>query len=351
MSLSIHSPDELIAAIPHMLGFKPQESIVLIPIRGNLPTARIDLPTSPRAEEQAWRSIHDGMSRYARPGAAGGIICCTADRQQADHVGRELAERLDTIGIDTHLLLWADDTRWTDLSTGDMGRQTDEARERVAAMTVLDGRPQPAAGRESLAESLVGDREPVARLLPETRETARGNTVKLEGRGALGRVQRFGRDGVRLDDKDAARLLVAVEAIPIRNQLWLGMTRGNAVSQVALWTAMTKRAPDEVRTAPASLLAFGSWLSGDGAMAWCALDQVPDGKPYTLANLVAAAIESGMHPREWEAAKSMPEHDMDLAAAPARPKDMQLGSGSSRARVVRRVREGHLLGPRIGQSP
>ncbi|MFS3130530.1 DUF4192 family protein [Nocardioides sp. Bht2] len=62
-SLSIHSPDELIAAIPHMLGVKPQESIVFIPIRSDLPAASIDLPTTPRAEELAWRSIRDGMSR------------------------------------------------------------------------------------------------------------------------------------------------------------------------------------------------------------------------------------------------------------------------------------------------
>ncbi len=326
MSISVHSPDELIAAIPHMLGFKPQESIVLIPIRSDLPTARIDLPTTPRAEELAWRSIREGMSRYARPGAAVGIVCFTTDRQQADRVGCEFAERLDTIGIDTRLLLWADETRWADLVTGDMGLQTDEARERVATMTVLAGRPQPAATRDSLAQSLIGDREPVTALLAETRANTTERTVQTEGRWAVSRVQQFHRDGVRLDNADAARLLVAVEAIPIRDQLWHAMTRGNAVSHVALWTDMTKRAPDEVRTAAATLLAFGSWLSGDGAMAWCALDQVPEGKPYALANLVAAAIESGMHPREWEAARSMPEHDMDLAAAPARPQGIRLSS-------------------------
>lgn len=169
-----------------------------------------------------------------------------------------------------------------------MGLQTDAARERVAAMTVVSGRTQPAASRDSIAESLVGDREPVEKLLPETRETARENTSRIEGRWALSRVQQFHRDGVRLDDKDATRLLVAVESFPIRDRLWLDMNRGNAASHVALWTDMTKRAPDEVRAAPASLLAFGSWLSGHGAMAWCALDQVPEGKPYALANLVAA---------------------------------------------------------------
>ncbi|MGE3326368.1 MAG: DUF4192 domain-containing protein [Acidimicrobiia bacterium] len=306
MTLSVRNPDELVAAIPHLLRFKPHESIVFVPMRSDLPVARVDIPTTPREQELVWRSIRDGLTRYARPGAAVGIVCYTADRQQADLVGREFAERLDTIGIDTHLLLWADETRWADLVTGDMGLQTDGARERVAAMTVLGGRPQPAASRDSLSKSLVGDREPVAKLLPETRHAAREKTAKLEGRWALGRVQRFHRDGVRLDDKDAARLLVAVESIPIRDRLWLDMNRDNAASHVALWTDMTRRAPDEVRAAPASLLAFGSWLSGHGAMAWCALDQVPPDKPYALANLVAAAVQGGMHPREWEAAKSLP---------------------------------------------
>ncbi|MDN5896845.1 MAG: DUF4192 domain-containing protein, partial [Nocardioides sp.] len=251
MSLSIHSPDELIAAIPHMLGFKPDESIVFVPIRSELPTARIDLPITPRAEELAWRSIREGMSRYARPGAAVGIVCFTTDRQHADLVGREFAARLDTIGIDTHLLLWADETRWADLVTGDMGLQTDDARERIATATVLAGRPPPASTRDSLAQSFVGDREPVATLLAETRANTAESSVPTEGHWAVSRVQQFQRDGVRLDDADAARLLVATEAIPTRDQLWLGMTRGNAVSHVALWTDMTKRAPDEVRAAPA----------------------------------------------------------------------------------------------------
>src|SRR5690606_21621727 len=119
-----------------------------------------------------------------QPGAAVGIVCFTADRQQADHVGREFAERLDTIGIDTHLLLWADETRWADLVTGDMSFQTDEARERVATITVLAGRPQPAATRDSLAQSLVGDREPVATLLTETRTNTAASTVQTKGRWA-----------------------------------------------------------------------------------------------------------------------------------------------------------------------
>lgn len=319
MTLSIHSPDELIAAIPHMLGFKPEESLAFVPMGSNLPTARVDIPTTPRDKALVWQSIRDGLSRYAQPGAAVGIVCFTAERQQAHLVTRDFAERLDTIGIDTHLQLWADETRWADLVTGDTGFQTDAARERVAAMTVLDGRTLPAASRDSLAESLVGDREPVAKLLPETRASARESTARLEGRWAHGRMHQFHRDGIRLGDEDVARMLVAVESIPIRDRLWSDMSRGNSASHVALWTDLTRRAPEEVRAAPASLLAFGSWLSGNGAMAWCALDQVPHDKPYSLANLVEAVVQGGMHPREWEKVKSLPaERGIDRASDFAR---------------------------------
>ena len=302
MTLSIHSPDELIAVIPHMLGFTPEESIVFVPMGSSLPIARVDLPTTPSDIEMVWGAIRDGLTRHAQPGAAVGIVCFTADRQKGNLVGEEFASRLDTIGIDTRVRLWADETRWADLDTGDIGLQADETRERIAAMTVLTGRAQPVASRESLAESLVGDREPLAKLLPETRETARENAANLEAHWALSRLQWFHRDGVRLSDADAARLLVALEAIPTRDRLWLDMNRGNAASHVALWTDMTRRAPDEVRAASGSLLAFAAWLSGHGALAWCALDQVPKGKPYALANLVAAAVQAGMHPREWETA-------------------------------------------------
>lgn len=65
MTLSISSPDELVAAIPHLLGFKPQESIVFLPMGSELPVARVDLPTTARDRDVVWRSISDAYGRYA----------------------------------------------------------------------------------------------------------------------------------------------------------------------------------------------------------------------------------------------------------------------------------------------
>lgn len=315
MKLSVHTPDELIAAIPHLLGFKPEESIVILPMGSDLPVARVDLPTTARDRNNVWESIRDVFSRYAQPRTGVGIICLTADLQVAESIAKDFATRFASIGIDTRVALWADDNHWRDLASGVGGAQTQEARSRVSTMTVLAGRAQPATSRESLATSLVGDREPIASLMPKARDAAAASTSKAEGRWALHRLQQFHADGVRPTDRDAARLLLAMDSIPNRDGLWNDMRRDNVASHVALWTDMTRRAPDEVRAAPASMLGFASWLSGHGAMAWCALDQVPEDRPHALAELVASAVRGGMHPREWEAANSRPtERGLEAAA-------------------------------------
>ncbi|MDP3890109.1 DUF4192 family protein, partial [Nocardioides sp.] len=82
--------------------------------------------------------------------------------------------------------------------------------------------------------------------------------------------------------------------------LWEDMSRENSTSHMAIWTDLTRRGPDGVRAAPASMLGFASWLHGDGAKAWCALDQVPAERPYSMAAIVASALQIGIHPRELE---------------------------------------------------
>jgi hypothetical protein len=65
-----------------------------------------------------------------------------------------------------------------------------------------------------------------------------------------------------------ARLLVAIENLPTRDGSLKRIATDNADSSRALWTDLTRRAPHQVRTPAATLLAFFSWLSGDGADAW-----------------------------------------------------------------------------------
>lgn len=133
---SILSRDDLVATVAHLLGFRPEESIAFMSMGAELPVARVDLPAIARDREVVWRSISDAYSRYARPDSSIAIVCLTSDRDEATVVGHDFAARFEPVGIDTHILLWADETRWAALDTG---LQTEAARERVATATVLTG--------------------------------------------------------------------------------------------------------------------------------------------------------------------------------------------------------------------
>src|SRR4051795_11431231 len=65
--------------------------------------------------------------RYAQPDSNVDIVLLSADREQAHVIGQDFDARLGTIGINTPILLWADESRWADLDTGDMGLRTDAA--------------------------------------------------------------------------------------------------------------------------------------------------------------------------------------------------------------------------------
>ena len=54
-----------------------------------------------------------------------------------------------------------------------------------------------------------------------------------------------------------------------------------------LWRDVVRRAPADLRAAPAALLGFAAWLSGDGALAWCAVECALEAEPdYSLAGLL-----------------------------------------------------------------
>jgi hypothetical protein len=300
--LVVRTPDELLAAVPHMLGFNAQESIILVPVSRGLPMARVDLPRTAEDRHEVTRNLCGPYGRYARPGAMVALVCVTEDRRNAELASQHLAAGLEKVGVATQLRLWATDERWVELNTGRAGNRTHDTSTRIAAEAVMAGTARPAATRASLAESLVGDREPLAAVLPATLEAAHRSTPIAERNWAVGRLEQFHADGHRLSDPDAARLLVAIESTGARDALWEDMSRDNATAHTALWTDLTRRAPDEVRTPAASLLAFSSWLGGDGAKAWCALDQIPECPPYPMAALIATVLQEGGHPDLWERA-------------------------------------------------
>jgi hypothetical protein len=62
-----------------------------------------------------------------------------------------------------------------------------------------------------------------------------------------------------------------------------------------LWRDLTRRAEERYVAAPASLLAYTAFMTGDGALANLALDRAQHANPdYSMAGLLREVIQTGL---------------------------------------------------------
>ncbi len=299
--LRIRNYSELVAVVPHLLGFHPEESLVCMPTNGAGPHARIDLPRTDADRREVAESLLRG---YANSPGAVVVVAFTAHQGDAERAIQAIEDHTDgVLSIGGRLQVHND--RWTNLYTGESGPVDPDDISRHAAEAVLRGRAMPAPSRESLRHELAGgDPAGVATHLDTAIQTARevaaspGATAR-EARWITGTIQSFLDTQHPLPDAAAARLLADVQHLQLRDVTWATMDRAEAGSHVALWRDLTRRAPEQVRDPAASLLAFSSWLNGDGARAWVALDTVQDPDQHPLALLVGKALTNGIPPSAW----------------------------------------------------
>lgn len=305
-TLTIRSHDELIAYVPHLLGFQRIESsMVCLAIGGGGPTARLDLPDSPEAMRQFLHQMSDVYLRR-HPTRRVALIAFGEDGRACIEALSALGETLvdSDRGPDVGPMLWVNGEEWFDVLDGTSGTVDPATRVRMAAEFALMGRAMPVATREDLAAAMQGDPTAVAEHLP----AAGARVLDMDAAalhaevGWLGtRLDQFRSDREYLSDVDAARVLAVIPDSGARNAAEMRMTRENAPVYSEFWHDLVRRAPDQVRDTPAAMLALSSYLEGKGAQAWVALDQISEARP-PLADLVATALEQAIDPREWERA-------------------------------------------------
>jgi hypothetical protein len=171
------------------------------------------------------------------------------------------------------------------------------------AQAVLDGRVL-LGSRAELAASLTVDpgraatldsaRPPAGRPGPAAGAAVEAGWIRVTTTRAIS-------TGEPLPDADAARLLVDLGDVRLRDVAWAQVTRESARDHVALWTDLVRRSPEDLVPGPAALLAFAAWLCGHGALAWCAVDVCRAADPdHRLADLVAQLLEHAVPPTDWE---------------------------------------------------
>ena len=320
----IKSPSDLLALVPSVLGFHPEDSLVLVVTAGEVGNlhARIDLPRDDDEISQVVDTMLIALTRSRARQVA--LIAYSDDEMLTEEVVDLLLEQFSLREVDVLCAVRADGERWHGLDCGPTwsppeGVPYDVASHPITAQSVLDGRLT-FASRGDLAESLVGtDLDALDavgeaadeamqrfrgasrhRLGPDNPEAARAHLM-TEGYWARERVRRYVGTGEPLDHQEVGRMVVAMLNVDVRDVVWAEMTRSNAGTHVELWRDVVRRTPLDLVAAPAALLAFAAWLAGEGALAWCAVERCQDSEPdYSMAGLVSQALAGAVHPSAWQ---------------------------------------------------
>src|SRR5215472_7759650 len=286
------SPGELLAIVPHLLGFVPQASLVVMgtePPRDRIKvTLRYDLPDPPGAGVAADIAAHAvgvvGSQQLTAMTAVG-----YGTEVLVDPVAYALRDAARQAGIDLRDVLRVEDGRYWSYACGDEAccpaASTAAAALAAAGTSVLADRAEVTARVAPVGGSTAASMRQATRraerhasqLLAKVRKSARlgaaRQMIAAAGLNAVGAMIAGYRDGGSFaTDYQIAWITVALRDLRVRDDAWARMDPAHLDAHRRLWIEVTRRAQPGYVAAPASLLAFVAWQAGDGALANVALD-------------------------------------------------------------------------------
>jgi hypothetical protein len=315
-TLTARGPEDLLAAVPVVLGFRPTDSVVMLTFDARRTFhARVDLPSAddldadlPELSDALLApSLTHGVGRVAFIVYSGHAALSTrvAARLRRDFTARDIGV------ID---VLRAHDGRWSPVPSRPGAREArsrpyDDATHPFAAQAVFDGQVTHAS-RDDLRDTLAPDADAQARVV--ALQSGLGIPGPAEVGWATDVLVRCVVTRSDPGDVDAARLLWAVGRIDVRDAALFAVSRESAREHLRIWSGLVRRAPTDQVPGAAVLAAFAAWQAGHGALAWCALDRCFEVDPdHALARGIAECLTRAVPPSAWgEVAQlSGPESD------------------------------------------
>ncbi len=315
--LRVRRPADFLAVIPYLLGFHPQESLVVVLSRRGrvVLTARLDLPST--AEEPVVAAQLRQLSGQHEIDEV--VLVAYGDDEAAT---RSTLERVrsgleDSVRARSGLedsarvreVLLVSRARWWSLSctTGCCppgGAVFDPGTHPLAAEAVYRGL---VAGptRASVEEVVAG---PVTEALPRLRTLVARTRDQLDGLGRRDAAEAMA-DTVRVGlaaadgpgEAEAVQLAVLALDLAVRDVAWALMNRPQAEEHQRLWARVVASTPPELASAPCALLGAAAWIGGNGALLNCCVERLEREDPgYTLGHLLADLSERAMPPSVWD---------------------------------------------------
>ncbi|MEU7222181.1 DUF4192 domain-containing protein [Nocardia iowensis] len=343
-AVHVDDPGELIAAVPAMIGFPPERSLVVLVLRaapGRDDGAIIDAVVRFDLEQEGGRRklragvvarcvaqicAHDEVAevlavvvddRAVEPGrqrSTAGERCGTGRFEVLiDALARRLATHdIALAGAWAVPVIEPEQCWWSLFGVDRRGVVPDPATSMVALSHVLDGR-QIRGSRSELTELVAVDadvRDQVAAILDNALAVARDRYARAVRRGDPSAYSRQALDyvlwqiantesGVELMVPEIAELAAALRDRAVRDTMFALAVGDHAVAAEGMWAALTRALTGRDRAEAAALLGYSAYVRGDGPLAGIALEAALDADPdHPLATLLETSLIVGMRPEQ-----------------------------------------------------
>ena len=310
----IDRPGVLIAALPAVLGFVPEKSLVLVTAaHGEMGAVmRADLPGE--VGGGSWSHLAELAAASSAEIAIAVIIddegaACQMCADEYRGVAHELAIELASWDVELFAVHVVDKVaaggRWYCADgCGVAGVVEDPAASPIAAAAVLDGRRLYARRSELVAVVAPTDPERSAAL---AQAIVHAGAIDIDRPDSQARSdiehafacgEQIGR-GCPLADDQLARLALALTDPRVRDTLYALAVGDHAGQAESLWADLARRLPEPWRVEALVLLAFSAYARGDGPLAGISLDAALRGMPWhRMAGMLDKALQSGMRPEQ-----------------------------------------------------
>ena len=315
---TLTSPHDLLAAIPFLIGYHPENSLVLVALKDDTVgmALRVDMPTDIALESYDLLASH-----FQREAADAALVVAYVDSQtDPEPVLINTSAALLRAGISIKESLIVSDGRYRSMLCHDseccppLGSPIpDIDSSRIAAEHVIAGHPMPFANVSGLVQSIAA--LPTAmeeRWQREVQtfwvESDSENLLDLQRDGATAVIDLAGEytQGRGAEDRElTARVIGRISDIQVRDFALGSHNDETADAHWQMWRDLLLIAPRGYVAPIASIFAALAYERGEGALAHKALDRaLADDERYSLALLLRRVFTAGWPPQSFTAMRA-----------------------------------------------
>jgi hypothetical protein len=313
---TLTSPHDLLAAIPFLIGYHPQDSLVLVALKDEAVgmAMRVDMPVGVSAEGYDLLASH-----FLRDGADGAFIVAYVGEGAVDpeNVLINTSAALVRAGIDIKESLIVRNNRFRSMICSDLtccppGGSVipDLGSSRIAAEHVIAGHPMPFENVDGLVQSIAAVASSFESVWADEVQafwvsSDSEEIQELQRDGATAIIDLVGeyREGRGAEDRElAARVIGRLSDIQVRDFALGSHTDESADYYWAMWRDLLRIAPRGFVAPVACLFAAMAYERGEGALAHKGLDRgLGDDDQYSLAHLLRRVFTAGWPPQSFSA--------------------------------------------------